>query len=395
MSRVFPQSEKLQALPPYIFSEINAIKAAAVKQGKSLLSLGIGDPDKPTPKEIIAKIQETATIGKNHMYSPYEGSLEFRQAVAKWFERRFGVSVNPEKEVLALIGSKEGIAHFPVGFLNPGERALYPSPGYPVFSTSIHLNGGIPIPMPLRAENGFLPDPKEVEELILKNQPRYMILNFPSNPTSAFCTRDSLQALVDIAAKHGVIILSDNAYSEIYFDANDKPISILEIPGGKDVALELHSFSKSYNMTGWRMAFGVGNESLVAGLLRAKTNIDSGPLLTVQGAVPFILENSERFSDPIRALYKDRCDTLCRGLDDLGIEYLKPKGTMFVWAKVPGKQSSMELCKDLIEKQGLVITPGVGFGAEGEGFFRMALTVDTPEIERCVQLLKAYFGPSR
>lgn len=390
MSRVFPQSQKLQQLPPYIFSEINAIKAEALKQGKTLLSLGIGDPDKPTPPEIIAQIQECATVGKNHMYSPYEGSSEFRHAVAKWFQKRFGVSLNADKEVIALIGSKEAIAHFPVGFLNPGERALYPSPGYPVFSTSISLNGGIPVPLPLRAENGFLPDPDELTELIKKNQPRYMILNFPSNPTSAFCTRERLEALVAIAQKHGVIILSDNAYSEIYFDPANKPMSILEIPGAKDIAIELHSFSKSYNMTGWRIAFAVGNESLVAGLLRAKTNIDSGPLLSVQGACPFILENSERFSEPIRQLYKERCRVLCEGLDSIGIEYLKPAGTMFVWAKVPGGQKSMELCKDLIQKQGLVVTPGVGFGAEGEGFFRMALTVDTPEIERFVDQLRAY-----
>jgi LL-diaminopimelate aminotransferase len=392
MNRTYPQSERLQQLPPYIFSEINAIKSEAVRQGKSLLSLGIGDPDKPTPTEIIAKIQECAGNTKNHVYSPYEGTAEFRHAAAAWLNQRFGVAVDADKEVVAVIGTKEAIAHFPIAFLNPGDRALYPSPGYPVFSTSISLNGGIPIPMPLRAEQGFLPDPDELKRLIEVNQPRYMILNFPSNPTSAFCTRDRLEAIVALAQKHGIVVLQDNAYSEIYFDDAKKPISILEIPGAMEVAVELHSFSKSYNMTGWRIGFAAGNASLCAGLLRAKTNIDSGPLLAVQSACPFILQNSHRFSEPIRQLYKQRRDTLCRELDSMGVEYLPAQGTMFVWARVPGGTSSMEMCKRLIQEQGLVVTPGVGFGAEGEGFFRMALTVDTPEIKRSADLLGKYLG---
>ncbi len=392
MNQPIEQSERLRQLPPYIFSEINAIKAAAIKQGKKLLSLGIGDPDRPTPIEIIREIQKCSENPSNHMYSPYEGTIEFRTAVAKWFEQRFGVALNADKEITALIGSKEGIAHFPVGFINPGDVGLYPSPGYPVFSTSITLSGGKAVPLPLRPENGFAPDPDELKALIKANQPKYLILNFPSNPTSAFCTRERMEALVHIARDNNVIILHDNAYSEIYFDPNNRPLSILQIPGAKDVAIELHSFSKSYNMTGWRIGFAVGNEKLIAGLLRAKTNIDSGPLLAVQQACPFILENSDRFSAPIREVYLQRRDVVCKGLDEMGVEYLKPQGGMFVWAKVPSNMGSMELTKRLIQEQGLVVTPGVGFGAEGEGFFRLALTVELPQIEQALSLLKIFLA---
>jgi LL-diaminopimelate aminotransferase len=212
-----------------------------------------------------------------------------------------------------------------------------------VFSTSISLAGGKAVPLPLRPENGFAPDPDELKGLIKAHQPKYLILNFPSNPTSAFCTRERMEALVQLARDNNVIVLHDNAYSEIYFDPNNKPLSILQIPGAKDVAIELHSFSKSYNMTGWRIGFAVGNEQLVAGLLRAKTNIDSGPLLSVQQACPFILENAERFTAPIREVYQQRRDVVCKGLDEMGIEYLKPQGAMFVWAKVPSNMGSMEL----------------------------------------------------
>jgi len=384
------KSRRLEELPPYIFSEINAIKAAAQKRGVKLLSLGIGDPDKPTPEAIVKKLQEAAAKPANHAYSPYNGTLEFRQAVSRWFQKRFQVALDPETEVLALIGSKEAIAHFPVAFCDPGDRCLYPSPGYPVFSTSIALGGGIPVPMPMTSATGFLPDLNELETLMAKHKPKYAIFNFPSNPTSVVAPRSMLVEIVALARKYGVILVSDNAYSEMYYEESKRPPSLLEIPGAKECTIELHSFSKTYNMTGWRLGFAVGNAQLVEGLLRAKTNIDSGPLLSVQEAATFALENYEALVPPIREVYAGRRKILTDGLKQLGIEHVPLDASFFLWAKVPGGQKSMEFTRRLIDEQGLVVTPGIGFGDHGENFFRLAMTVDTPDIHIALEKLEAY-----
>ncbi len=376
----FAQADRLLSLPPYIFSELNAMKLDAQKRGIALTSLAIGDPDKPTPETIVRWIKEASERPENHAYSSYEGTFAFRQAVAVWMQSRFGASLDPASEVIALIGSKEGIAHFPVAFCNPGDKCLYPSPGYPVFETSIRLGGGEAIPVPLAIESGFLPDLNQLEDLFRQHQPKYLVLNFPANPTSATVTLELLAEIVGLAKKHHVILLSDNAYSEIYYDSAKKPPSILQVPGAKDVAIELHSFSKSYNMTGWRLGFAAGNPALIAGLLRAKTNIDSGPLLAVQDACTRVLAQSETFSEPIRETYRLRRTALLSGLKDLGIEFFQPEATFFVWARVPKGRKSMDFTKHMIEKAGVVVTPGVGFGAHGEGYFRLALTIDPPEI---------------
>lgn len=386
------QSQRLLDLPPYVFSEINKIKAEAQAKGISLLSLGIGDPDQPTPKAIIEKIEEASRKPENHVYSPYEGTLEFRRAVRDWFQTRFNVALSAEKEIVALIGSKEGIAHFPMAFCNPGDKCFYPDPGYPIFSTAITLAGGVGIPVPHRAENGFTPDPKELENLIREHKPKYMLVNFPSNPTSATITKEKLAEIVRLAIQYQVILVSDNAYSEMYYDEADKPLSILEIDGAKDVAIEFHSFSKTYNMTGWRIAFAVGNEDLIAGLLRTKTNIDSGPLLAVQEAGSYCLKNAHSLSEPIRNVYRRRKEILLNGLRELGIEYFEPKATFFVWCKVPGQKSSMDFTKELIEKVGLVVTPGMGFGPMGEGFFRLSMTVSEDSLRDALRRLKNYLN---
>lgn len=382
------QADRLQSLPPYIFSELNALKADAVSRGIQLTSLAIGDPDKPTPAEIVRFIQEASLKNENHAYSPYEGTLAFRQSVATWFQGRFGVSLDPKREIVALIGSKEGIAHFPVAFCNPGDKVLYPSPGYPVFETSIRLGGGEAIAVPLHMETGFVPDPNRLESLFKEHRPKYFILNFPSNPTSAVMTLAQMAEIVELAKRYGVILLSDNAYSEIYYDAAKKPPSVLEVPGAKDVAIELHSFSKSYNMTGWRLGFAAGNADLVAGLLRAKTNIDSGPLLAVQDACTRILPRADEFSGAIRETYQARRKTLLAGLDRMGIEYFSPEATFFAWARVPGGMKSMDFTRHMIEKAGVVVTPGIGFGEHGEGFFRLAMTVEPPQIEEALSRIQ-------
>ncbi len=387
---VIRKSRRLEELPPYIFSEINAIKVAAQKRGIELLSLGIGDPDKPTPDAIVKKLQEAVANPKNHVYSPYNGTFEFRQAVAKWFQGRFNVSLDPETEVIALIGSKEAIAHFPIAFCDPGDKCLYPSPGYPVFAASIALGGGVPVPIPMTSKTGFLPDLNVLESLMKEHKPKYAIINFPSNPTSVVAPRKMLVELVALAKKYGVILVSDNAYSEMYYDNANRPPSLLEIPGAKDVTIEFHSFSKTFNMTGWRIGFAVGNPILVEGLLRAKTNIDSGPLLSVQEASVFALQNYDALVPPIRAVYAERREILIQGLDDLGIEYVPLNATFFLWAKVPGEMKSMDFCRDLIDKQGLVVTPGIGFGDAGEYFFRLAMTVDTPDLHKSIEKLRTY-----
>lgn len=386
----FRISDRIEAMPPYIFSEINRIKAEAQKNGMQLLSLAIGDPDRPTPAPIVAKLQEAAAKPENHFYSPYEGTLAFRASVAKWFDSRFGVKLDPETEVVTLIGSKEGLAHFPLAFCNPGDRALYPSPGYPIFQTCLLLAGAIPVPLPQRAEKGFLPDLAELERLLKEQRPKLMILNYPSNPTTSVAPREVLTEIVRLARKYRTILAYDNAYAEMYFDPKNKPASILEIPGAKEVAIEFHSLSKTFNMTGWRLAFAVGNPDLLKGLLRTKTNIDSGPLLTVQEAGSFALENYQALSEPIRKMYAERRDALLKGLDRLSIEYFKPEATFFVWARVPNGQASMDFAKNLIEKEGLVVTPGIGFGKEGEGYFRLALTVETSQIEAALARLERY-----
>jgi LL-diaminopimelate aminotransferase len=390
MSRKFEFSNRLNSLPPYIFSQINAIKAEVSQRGIKLLSLAIGDPDKPTPAAILNKIKEATDKTENHAYSPYEGTLAFRTSVQQWFKRRFGVDLDPQREILSLIGSKEGIAHFPVAFCNPGDKCLIPSPGYPIFATSVQLADAVVVPLPLRSENGFVPDPKEVDRLMTEHKPKMMILNFPNNPTSAVCSLEILTEVVQLCLKHNVILVHDNAYSEIYYDAANKPPSILQIPGAKEIAIEFHSLSKTFNMTGWRLGFAVGNADLVAGLGKAKTNIDSGPLLAIQEAGSFALQNSEMLAGPIRDVYAERKTVLLQGLEKLGIEYLKPEATFYVWAHVPHRQPSMEFVRGLIEQEGVVLTPGIGFGAEGEYFFRMALTVDFPEMDEALTKFARY-----
>lgn len=380
-------SNRLLSLPPYIFSELNRLKADAQSRGIKLTSLAIGDPDLPTPGPIVEAMVDALKDPSTHMYSPYEGTAEFREAVARYMGNRFGVTVDPKRECTALIGSKEGIAHFPVAFLNPGDVALYPSPGYPVFQSAIILADARAVSYPLTAQDGFLPDPKTIDALMREHQPKYILLNFPSNPTSALCSKERLAEIVKVARQHQVIIAYDNAYSEIYYDAKDKPPSILEIEGAKDIAIEFHSLSKTFNMTGWRIGFAVGNEKLVQGLLKVKTNIDSGPLMSVQRASAFALDNSEKIAGPIREVYLERRNVLEECLRKAGIEFLPLRATFFAWARVPGNQLSMDFCKSLIEKHGLVVTPGVGFGKEGEGFFRLAMTVPSDKIREAASKL--------
>ena len=392
MSDFIRVAKRIDEMPAYIFSEINAIKEKAKAKGLDLISLAIGDPDQPTPKTIVEKMKEAVDKGKNHQYSPYDGTKEYRQAAARFMKRRFDVDVDADREVVGLVGSKEGIAHLPLAFCNPGDNILYPTPGFPMYATTISMAGGNPIAVPLTYDQQFLPDLAHLKVQLEKHKPKYLILNYPHNPTSAVMPKTTLKEIVDLARKNECFLAFDNAYSEIYFDSSDKPVSALEIPGAKDISIEFHTLSKTFNMTGWRVAFAVGNETLVKGLLKVKTNIDSGPFPATQEVAIYALDNEERIASEMHKLYAERRAVALKGLDDLGIEYLPNKATFYIWASVPGGQPSMEFCKKLIEEKGVVFTPGVGFGAEGEGFFRLALTVDVPRIQEAMKRLKEFLG---
>lgn len=383
-------SDRVANLPTYIFSKINDIKKKAQTNGMDLLSLAIGDPDLPTPEAIVTKMQEAVTKPENHQYSPYNGTDALRTSFANWFEKRFGPKLDPNTEVLALIGSKEGLAHFPVAFCNPGDVCLYPSPGFPMYRSAILMADGRPEAVSLRYENDFLPDLNELEAQFKSLSPKFMYLNYPHNPTSAICPKNILEDIVTLAKKYNVILAYDNAYSEVYYNESKRPVSILEIEGAKDIAIEFHSMSKAYNMTGWRLAYAVGNKTLLNGLLKVKTNVDSGPLPSVQETSIYALENYEKFNTEIRNVYKERLAVLSKGLTDLNIEHIVPEATFFLWAKVPNKMSSMEFVTALIEQTGLVLTPGSGFGPEGEGFFRMAMTVDVDKMKNALERLRAF-----
>lgn len=380
----FELAERVACLPPYLFAAIDKAKAEVAAQGIDIISLGIGDPDMPTPEFIIDALYEAAKNPANHQYPSYVGMLRFRQAVAAWYAERFGVTgLDPKTEVITLIGSKEGIGHFPWAFINPGDMALICPPCYPVYATAVQFAGGTVERLPLLDENDFLPDLDAVDEATWKRA-KMIFVNYPGNPTAATAGLDFYAKLVEKAKATDTIIVSDLAYSEIYFDAAKKPPSILQVPGAKDVAIEFHSLSKTFNMTGWRVAMAVGNAQLVQGLGKIKENVDSGAFNAVQEAGIAALEQGEPYVEQARAIYKERRDATCAALAAAGIEHRVPEASVFVWAKVPGKKTSADFVTDLLKTTGVVVTPGSGFGAAGEGYFRISLTVDTDRLKEAV-----------
>lgn len=380
----FELATRVASLPPYLFAAIDKAKSEVAAQGIDIISLGIGDPDMPTPDFIIDALYEAAKKPANHQYPSYVGMMDFRKAVAAWYAKRFGVEgLDPKSEVITLIGSKEGIGHFPLAFINPGDLALVCSPCYPVYATAVNFAGGEVQYMPLLDENSFLPDLDAIDEATWKRA-KMVFVNYPGNPTAATAGLDFYAKLVAKAKATNTIIVSDLAYSEIYFDSAKKPPSILQIPDAKDVAIEFHSLSKTYNMTGWRVAMAVGNAHLVHGLGKIKENMDSGAFNAVQEAGIAALEKGEPFVEKARAIYKERRDVTCAALASAGIEHRVPEASVFVWAKVPGAKTSADFVTDLLKKTGVVVTPGSGFGTWGEGYFRISLTVDTERLKEAV-----------
>jgi LL-diaminopimelate aminotransferase len=383
----FKRSKALQFLPPYLFIEIDKKKKAAIAAGVDLVDLGVGDPDKPTPKRLIKALKKASDKPANHQYPLGSGMPAYRQAVAKWFKKRFGVALDPATEVLATIGSKEAIGHFPIAFVDPGDVVLCPDPGYPVYAAGARFVGAEPVFMPLLEKNNFLPDFEAIPAGALQRA-KLMWLNYPNNPTAATCDLAFFEKAVAFCKKHGIILAHDMAYSEVY-EAGSKPPSILQVPGAKDVAIEFHSLSKTFNMTGWRVGFAVGHPQLVGGLATAKGNLDSGVVSAVQEMAVAALEAPASLAKDVRSVYTKRREILVGGLKKAGFEVHPSKAAFYLWIKVPQGHSSAEYCALLLEKAGIVATPGNGFGAAGEGYFRLTLTAPKERLKLAVKRLSA------
>lgn len=371
-------AERIKKLPPYLFAEIDRLKEEQVARGVDVIDLGVGDPDIQTPLHIVEKMIEAVRDPSNHRYPTYFGMLDFRRAVADWYKRRFGVSLDPEKEVISLIGSKEGIAHIPLALVDPGDVALVPDPGYPVYRVSILFAGGEPYVMPLRRQCDFLPDLSEIPRHIAERA-KLMFINYPNNPTTAVAGKDFFRDVVRFAEKYGIVVCHDAAYSEIYFE--EPPVSFLQIDGAKDVGIEFHSLSKTYNMTGWRIGFAVGNADIIKALGHVKTNIDSGVFQAIQKAAIAALNSEDDAVKLNRDIYRRRRDIFINGLKKAGIDVFYPKATFYIWAHVPSGYTSTEFALNLLRKSGIVATPGVGFGSFGEGFIRFSLTISEDRLK--------------
>jgi LL-diaminopimelate aminotransferase len=384
-------SDRIKSLPPYPFAAIDRAKLAAQKKGVDVIDLGVGDPDLPTPQNIIEALCNAAKNPENHQYPSYEGKIEFRTATADWYKETFGVDLDPESEVLALIGSKEGIAHAPLAFLNPGNLALIPDPAYPVYKTAVEFAGGVPVIMPLKRERGFLPDLDSITSDVARKA-RLVFLNYPNNPTGACADVAFFKRLVDFATDNNLIVLHDNPYSEVYF-GDERPPSILEVEGAREVAVEFHSLSKTCNMTGWRVGFVVGNEEIIRGIGNVKSNIDSGNFGAVQDAGIAALKRSKEIAAEMRATYRERVELLYEGLFKIGLEVKKPEATFYLWAWTGGR--SKDYTRKLIDKLGIVATPGVGFGDYGEGYVRFSVTQPTERIAEAVKRMEKMVAEER
>jgi LL-diaminopimelate aminotransferase len=377
---------RIKTLPPYLFAAIDEMKQKAIARGVDIINLGIGDPDLPTPAAIIECMQRAVADPKHHQYPSYEGMPAFRRAVADWYGRRFGVALDPASEVLTLIGSKEGIGHVPLAFVDPGDLVLVPSPGYPVYPVGTAFAGGTPHIMPLRKEHGFLPDLTTVPGEVARRA-KLMWINSPNNPTSVVADKEFFRRVVAFAQEHQIIVCHDAAYSEIYFDGR-RPSSFLEVEGAKEVGIEFHSLSKTFNMTGWRIGFAVGHRQILAGLGKVKSNLDSGVFQAVQEAGITALNSDDRLTQHLRETYQARRDVLIPGLRQLGLDVEMTRAAFYVWVTVPAGYTSTGFTAHLLDKAGIVTTPGNGFGEPGEGYIRMTLTTSKERLAEAVERIK-------
>ncbi len=377
------QSDRLKQLPVYLFAEIDKLKSQVKARGVDIISFGIGDPDLPTPKAIVDVLKKESEIDANQKYPSYEGLLKFRESVSNWYKKRFNITLDPETEVLSLIGSKEGIGHLPLAFINPGDVVLIPDPGYPVYRAGTIFAGGIPYIMPLKEENDFLPDFSIIPNDILKKA-KLMFLNYPNNPTSASADRHFFNEVVKFAKTNEIIVAHDFAYSEVYTGEKGND-SFLEANGAKEIGIEFHSLSKTFNMTGFRIGFAAGNEEIIKGLGAVKTNLDSGVFQAIQLAGAYGLDNELKAVEDNNKIYKKRRELLVSGLEKLGYKVYKSDATFYVWAHVPKTgMTSKDFAVSLLNETGIIVTPGSGFGENGEGFVRFSLTISENRIKEAL-----------
>lgn len=382
-------ASRIELIPPYLFARIDKKKEEVRKKGMDLVDFGIGDPDIPTPANIITKMKEAIDNPKNHRYPSYEGMPEFRQAAAAWYKRRFNVDLDAATEAVTLIGSKEGIAHMPWAYAQAGDVVLVPSPGYPVYRIATMFAGATPYIMPLKEENGFLPKYEDIPEEVLKKT-KILFINYPNNPTGA-CADDSFYIkTLEMAKRYDILVCHDAAYSEIAYDGY-RPKSILEFDRGKEHCVEFHSLSKTYCMTGWRIGFAVGNAQAIYNLGKLKTNIDSGAFQAIQYAGIEAMAGDQSSVAELNKRLEKRRDMIVEGFSSaFGIKVQKPRATYYIWAKVPGGLTSSDFCEKLIEETGIVVTPGSGFGDEGEGYFRISITISEEKIAEAIRRLKSF-----
>ena len=383
----FKTAKNLDNLPPYLFARIDAKRDAMRKAGVEVISLGIGDPDMPTPTYILDAMAEAIRKPANHQYPDYAGSPAYREAAARWMHTRFGVEVDPAKETLALIGSKEGVAHIHTAFVNPGDYVLAPSIGYPVYSggaTLMHANTHF---MPMNAKNNWLADFSDIPAEVLAKT-KIMFLGYPNNPTGAIAPPEYFDAAIAFCKEHQILLVHDNAYCEIGFDGYVPP-SLLERPGAKDVAIELFSLSKAYNMTGWRIAFAVGNASAIKALGTVKNNLDSGQFTAIQEAAIVALDGPQDFIAEMCALYQHRRDIVVDALRAIGVVCEDPTATIYIWARIPSGYTSEEFATKLLEEAHVIVTPGSGYGPDGEGYIRLSLTLPDEQLLEAVQRIKS------
>ena len=381
-------SKRIEELPPYLFVRISQKIAERKSRGEKVISFGMGDPDIATPDSIIQRLCREAKMPANHRYPETYGLPEFRRAIAQWYERRFGVVLDPDKEVLPLIGSKEGIGHIAFCFIDPGDVALIPDPAYPVYSVSTMFAGGEAYFMPLTEDNGFLPDLERVPPEVARRA-KVLWLNYPNNPTGAVAGIDFFKKAVAFAKKYDLVVCHDAPYTEVAFEGY-RPPSFLEVPGAKDVGVEFHSLSKSYNMTGWRVGMAVGNAQIRDALMRFKSNLDSGIPQAIQYAAIEALRGDQSCIEEHNAIYQRRRDRIVKVLREVGLRVTPPKASLYIWAGIPDGYTSAEYATKLLDGAGVVVTPGTGYGKYGEGYIRLSLTAADSEIDEGLECLLAW-----
>lgn len=381
------KADRLKKLPPYLFAEIDKAKRRAQESGRDIIDLGVGDPDQPTPRHIIEKLYEAASDPANHHYALDFGMPGLREAIVRWYEKRFAVRLDPDRECLPLLGSKEGLAHLPLGLVSPRDVVLIPEPCYPPYRSATIFAEGTPHYLPLLEENGFLPRFNKITSRVL-SRAKLLFLNYPNNPTAATADEKFFAGAVKFARRHNILLAQDAAYSEITF-GNYRPPSILQVAGARDLTVEFYSLSKTYNMTGWRIGWACGNQDIIAALSQVKSNIDSGVFQAIQVAAIEALNTGPEHLKNLNNLYQQRRDILCQGLNDLGWKVNKPKATFYVWVRLPrGHSDSIKFARYLLDKADVIVTPGIGFGPSGEGYIRFALTVPKERLQEAIARIK-------